>query len=255
MSPEAVPPWRKSSVWLAGSDTSEVYLGRTAAAVWTLGSSDAGPQWLSAESAQQGWGQAVEVLAQAEPRKRRRRVAVWLSGALARPFMFRPVQGLRRWSEALQVAAGLAPDATGLNGPCEVWLDDWIPDRPCIAVAVERELRDAIEAAARNSRVRLTALGPWWVAALNDSVQKHPESANLVAINEPDALTVVSGRGGRFDSAASFAPRPEPNQIEALLTRTLLSADLTSAQGMRAMMTSAAEASSQPFGVSLEPLA
>lgn len=249
-------------MWWAGSEAAQVYLGPASVGVWSPASSDAGVQWRSAASAQEGWAQGIELLLQLEPRPRRRRVAVWLSGTLARPFIFEPVQGLRRWSEALQVAAGLAPEATGLDGPCEVWLDGWAPGKPCIAIAIDGGLRDAIESLARSRNVRLTALRPWWVAALNEAVRKEAVTMRLLAVEEPDALTVLCGADAGSTAAASYAPRPDPAQTDALLTRALLAANVSAADGLRATIQDSTpdrdgvvDVWTAPFDVRLERLA
>ena len=248
----------------AGSEPSQIYLGQTQVGVWSPAWTDDGVQWLSTGSAQEGWAQGVELLRH-EGQPRRQRVAVWLSGALVRPFVFEPVQGLRRWSEALQVAAGLAPEATGLDGPCEVWLDDWMPGKSCIAIAIDRGLREAIESTAKSERIRLTAIRPWWVAALNEAVKSQAPARGFLAIEELDALTVLSGGAGVFTSAACYSPRPDPTQMEALLTRALMAANVAVADGLRAKLDDEAtsghkdaEASQRgftAFGVRLEPIA
>lgn len=248
----------------AGSEPSQVYLGRTQVGVWSPAWTGVGAQWLSTGSAQEGWAQGIELLRH-EGQPRRQRVAVWLSGALARPFVFEPVRGLRRWSEALQVAAGLAPEATGLEGPCEVWLDDWMPGKSCIAIAIDRGLRETIESTARSERLRLTAIRPWWAAALNEAMKSQTPARGLLAIEELDALTVLSGGEGVFTSAACYSPRPDPTQTEALLTRALMAANVAASDGLRAKLddgatsghgdAKASQGGFTSFGVRLEPIA
>lgn len=250
----------------AGSEPSQIYLGQTRVGVWSTASADAGVRWLPVGSAQEGWARGIELLRQ-DGQPKRQRVKVWLSGALARPFVFEPVQGLRRWSEALQVAAGLAPDATGLGGPCEVWLDDWAPSRSCIAVAVDRGLRELIESSARTEKLRLTAIRPWWTEALREVIRAEAWTTGLLAVEEVDALTVLSGDGGVLAAASCYSPRPDSAQTEALLTRALMAANVMSANGRRARLreeealggregTSEAVAigSVVPFGVCLEQI-
>ena len=249
----------------AGSEPSQIYLGQTRVGVWSTSSPDVGVQWLSAESAQDGWARGIERLRQ-DGQPKRQRVKVWLSGALARPFVFEPVQGLRRWSEALQVAAGLAPDATGLEGPCEVWLDDWAPGKSCIAVAVDRGLRELIESSAKTEKLRLTAIRPWWAEALREVVRAEASTTGLLAVEEVDALTVLSGDGGVLAAASCYSPRPDSTQTEALLTRALMAANVMSANGRRASLREEEELGREgtseavaigpvvPFGVCLEQI-
>ena len=249
-------------MWLAGSEAAQIYLGQTTVGVWS-GSTDSGVRWAAAASAHEGWVRGLELLAELKSKLRRRRVVVLLSGALARPFIFEPVNGLRRWSEAQQVAAGVAPEATGLAGPCDVWLDDWRPEKRCIAVAVDRGLRESIENSARERKIRLGAIRPWWTVALDEAVREQSSAAQLLAVEEADALTLLCGRDSGFDSVASYAPRPDASQTEALLTRALLAADVAATEGLRAVLMAgpdaevreAADTVMVPFGARLERLA
>ena len=221
----------------AGSDEALVYLGLNAVGVAdSRVASAADVRWLPTGSPLEGWRKAIDQLKPIRRTWRRRRVAVRLSGALARPFILAPVQGLRRWHEAVQVAATLAMEATGLAGPCEVWLDGWSVDRPCLAVAIERELRDAIELTAETAALRLTALEPWWGAALRDAGDRL-EAVRLLTVEDTDSLTLLTGSADPgFASAAGYIPRPDAARKEALLTRALFAADLTVDHGLRAVL-------------------
>lgn len=241
----------------AGSEPAQIYLGCRSVAVWSPAAAGSSVQWRTCESALTGWEWGAGQLPQVGSLHRRRRVVVWLSGALARPFILEPVQGLRRWSDAQQVASAMAPEATGLAGPCEVWIDAWVPGESCIAIAVDRSVREAVENSACSSNVRLAAIRPWWVAALNEAMTAPNEPISLVAVEEADGLTVLSGHEGRFASASSYVPRSDASQTEALLKRALLAAGATAAQGVHAAMQEhgAGDESSVPFGVRLERLA
>lgn len=223
-------------MWSVGSEPAKVYLGLGTVGVWVPGTLPDETRWESVTSPNEGWLRALALLSELEPKPRGRRVALSLSGALARPFMFEPVQGLRRWSEAVQIAAGLAPEATGLDGICEIWMDDWSPQRPCLAIAFDKGLRADIERTAKEQGVGLRSLQPWWTCALNEAVRSSSKDLRLLAVEEPDAMTLICGSDGQFRSVASFAPKPEPSQIGALLTRALLAANATAVQGVRAAL-------------------
>jgi hypothetical protein len=220
-------------VWLGGSEPAQIYLGQQTAGVWAPGEQSTAVHWVAVDGAKAAAARGLEVLAELCPLSKRHRVGLSLSGALARPFMFGAVQGLTRGTEALQVAAGLAPEATGLDGPCEVWLDRWVPGRPCLAIAVDRALREAIEAEAKERRVKLTVMRPWWVVAMNESAHEPATERRLLALTEPDALTVLVGGDEGFASAATYAPKPDAQQTEALLTRTMFAGNLNEGQCFR----------------------
>jgi len=212
--------WKRSSVLWAGSEIAQVYLGqRTAGVADPLAESAAGVAWITGDSAADCWQLAIESLAPA--RWRKRKVHVLLSGALARPFMMSPVAGLRSWREAAQVGSSLAPDATGLAGPCEVWHGAWTPDAASLVVAIDAELRQLIESTARQARVRLAGLQPWWAAALQQASQQSP-ATRFLAAEDTDSLTVVCGDDESFSAATSYAPCPQSDQTDALFTRLLL---------------------------------
>lgn len=247
-------------MWWAGSEKAQIYLGQTSVGVFDSSSHGDGVQWLPATSAHDAWAKAWEVLNKSE-RRSRRRIVVLLSGALCRPFMFGPVDGLRRWSEAVQLAAGLAPEATGLDGPCEVWLDHWTPGRPCIAVAVDRGLRDALETVARREGAALVAVKPWWAIALNEVARQKQPVARMLAVEEADVLTVLCGSGEGFVSAASYVPKPDLVQTAAVLMRGQLAAGVSSDLVLRARMrespvneAGADAKQAEPFAVQLEAM-
>lgn len=203
----------------AGSEAARVYLGQhTAGVVDPLAQSPNAGVWLTGSSFADCLQRAVDSLAAA--RWRKRKVRVLLSGALARPFMMSPIAGLKSWRDAAQVAASLAPDATGLAGPCEVWLGDWMPDRASLAVAIDAQVRQSIESTARGAGVRLTSVEPWWATTLRQASQQSP-STRFLAAQDTDSLTVLTHEGEAFSSAASYAPSPQPEQIDALFARLL----------------------------------
>ena len=236
----------------AGSEVAQVYLGRqTAGVVDPLASASAGPIWMAGDSVEDCWRRAIESLVPAKWRKRR--IDLVLSGALARPFMMSPVAGLRSWREAEQVAASLASDATGLAGPCEVWLGDWSPDRASLVVAIDISARQLIEAAARELGVRLAGLRPWWATALRQASQRMPVT-RLLAAEDTDALTILTGEDEGFGTATTYAPCPHPDQIGALFARLGLASGVEPDRAVRAtlLMDEAAEAA-VPFAARWSP--
>lgn len=209
-------------MWSAGSSLAHVYVGHSIAGVSrTVAGADADRAWMPCASALQGWQLAAEMLSSGNG-LRRPRIRLWLSGGLARPFLFGPVEGLTRWAEAVEVAANLAPDSTGMAGPCLVWLDAWQAGHACVAVAMQQQLRDGIESVAKRHRLRLAGLRPWWAAVLDSAVESSEQACRLLAVDEPDSLTILSGSEAALDSASSHVPAPAPEFLRSALTRRTL---------------------------------
>jgi hypothetical protein len=207
----------------------ELYLG-TAVGEWAVDGVVQG--WRAHASpvdALAGWTQ--EIAAARGSRWRRVRVDLWLSGGLARPFLCGPLEGLAAWREAEAAAAGMAPDATGLAGPCAVVLEGW-PGDATLATAVGQPLADAIAMqGGRRGRIAWRSVRPRWAAALDEALRERP-GLRLFALAEHDALTMVGGPPpaegtAPFDQATTYAPAPGERDVEALWQRTLLGRDLS----------------------------
>jgi hypothetical protein len=243
-------------VWSAGSEVLDVYLGRTEGGVARGGER---LFWQPHASLEAGLA-ALFAHAAAAPRSRWRRkakVRVWLSGALARPFLCGPVQGLKRWSEVEALAAATAPDATGLDAPCAIQVEAWPNPNAVLAVALDMATRDAIETAANEHGIALQSIRPWWAAALNHLLADGSH-ARLLAIAEDDALTLLGIDSGRFDAASAYVPGPSGQQAESLLARLALTSGAAPESVVRARMApreSIAFATGMPFGLSTESTA
>lgn len=159
------------------------------------------------------------------------RADLWLSGGLARPFLCGPLAGLSSWREAETFAAAIAPEATGLAGPCRVQLEDWPGDASAIGTALDATLAEVIDAVANSCRIDWRSVRPRWAAALDDLLTQRPSTA-LVAVAEEDAFTLLCGSTtsivspGGLELASTYAPAPEPAQATALWHRVMLSHDL-----------------------------
>lgn len=218
-------------MWWAGSERVVVYVGMGSAGVGPRAAEgDAPTKWLFAGSAVAAFEQVVQSLKDGTSQARRRcALDIQLSGALARPFMFEAVDGLKTWKEALEVAATLAPDATGLPGPCAVWLDDWVRGQRCVAVAIDVVLRDRIEQIARDDGLRIATLRPWWAVATDAAVASLVGSVQLLSVEDTDSMTVfTSASGVGYAALATYAPKPAPGQARAVVTRAAMAANLQS---------------------------
>jgi len=226
-------------VWLAASRVQHAYLGTRCVAF-----TDASHvlQWRDVSSFEEGL-QAVAQGMAATAATRRAAVKLWLSGALARPFLVEPVPGLRGWREAQRVAMGLAPDATGLAGPCSVWLDDGLPAHGVLAVAVDQSTLRSIETQLeRESGMRIASMRPWWAHALDGALTSDADR-RLLVVEEPDAWTLLGGVGAEFSLASTCWPLPEHDQAMGWVRRSLLGAAMTSEGGLCARFSRDAMAS------------
>ncbi len=207
----------------------EVYIGLNSGG-WALNGRTQG--WSAHADPAQGLERWARVIGQRHAgRWRWAQATLWLSGGLARPFLCGPLAGLTSWREAETFAAAVAPEATGLDGPCRVQLEDWPGDALALGTALDATLAEAIDAVANSSRIAWRSIRPRWAAALDDMLAQRP-SAALVAVAEEDALTLlcspttsVASPGG-LELASTYAPAPDPAQATTLWHRVMLSHDV-----------------------------
>ena len=122
----------------------------------------------------------------------RRAVRVWVSGALARPFVVEPVSGLRSVAEAQALAESAAPGATGLGGPCVVRLESIPIERAAIATAVERRVVDALVSVLRQGKLTVRSIRPWWAYGLAE-VARHQRHSQMVCLDDATTVTLIAG--------------------------------------------------------------
>ncbi|NKI97721.1 hypothetical protein [Rhizobacter sp. SG703] len=217
------------------SEGAQAYLGRRCVA-WQLG--DRPWQWQQVDGIEAGV-EAVAVALKADAAVRKPTLALWLAGSLARPFIVPPAPGLRRWTEARRLAEALAPDETGLAGPCEVWLDAAPPGHTVLGVALETATRDTIERVLAVHGVRSTSMRPWWTTVVARALDKQAAVSRIV-VAEPESLVVLAGRDAVFGAAATCAPLPSPERAVAWLQRTVLSLGIADGEGVRVDLSSGA---------------
>jgi hypothetical protein len=146
-------------------------------------------------------------------------VQVWLSGALARPFVFGPVAGLKGWQEAHEAATAAAPSACGLQGPCAAVLEADPSVGPALAIAVELSVLDSLHAAARARHLRVASIRPAWARATELAGRGRGAGDSMLCCREPAALTVMASRAGNWTFAATYVPAPSAKEQERLLNR------------------------------------
>lgn len=205
-------------MWLVGSERLDIFLGTSMLGVCPPGKP---ARWFDVSNAFESWDRAQqEIDSVVDERKTIVRAKVWLSGSLARPFMLPAMPGITRVHDALKVAQAMCAEATGLAGPCRVWLDDWTRELECLAVAVEQSVVDAVEAGAGQGKFTLESLRPWWSDALGASLAL-AERPSLLAIDDGEALTILGGRKGCFTTAVGYG-HANPEQIESIVSRAML---------------------------------
>jgi hypothetical protein len=168
----------------------------------------------------------------------KRKLRIWLSGGLCRPFLVSSVPGISGEEEWRRIATAMAPMQCGLEPPCRVWLSP--PEKKGharVAVALEEavltRLLEVVQAAARKHRI--ASIRPWWSEVLRLALQREP-AAPVLAVRDCDALTVLVGSGQQFDSAATLSPVFDAETAEAALARMLMTADVAAEQGLQAQL-------------------
>lgn len=196
------------------------FLGRRAVALAQAGHP---AQWQTLPTAADPIATLLHQAAQSQPRPRT--LHLWLSGAYARPFVAGPLAGLRHWHEAQTVLAAMAPDATGLEGPCAVWAAGPVHREPNVVVAVPLALLHGLHQQAKAQSLRLRSVRPWWSAAFNASLVAAPE-AQLWVLDDGEALTSLQGQGGTCRHAATQWPAPDAAQRTGWMARLMAGRNL-----------------------------
>lgn len=204
-------------MWWAGSRPYDLYLGDRAV---SLCDGEELRLSLAVDHWEAGLAAAREELAR---RADRRRVRVWLSGALCRPCVLPALQGLRNRAEMLKVAQALAGEKTGFAGPCRVWLERGAKRAVPMAAAVDVALLERLTKEALGRR--LASITPWWAEALNTCL-RGPHAPQAIAVRDSDALTVLAGPADEFGFAATYFPAHGRDAAAAAFARAMLSADL-----------------------------
>jgi hypothetical protein len=155
----------------------------------------------------------------------RRSVRIWLSGALARPFVVAPVAGLRSISEAQEVARAAAGAATGIAGPALVQLEGMPTLAPTLATAVAQSVIDQIRTVLKAHGFTVMSLRPWWARALDARLMQRSGAA-LVAVDEADGVTLLGASGSAATMAMTLLPRPDPEQTLAMVRRLCMGHDV-----------------------------
>jgi len=158
----------------------------------------------------------------------RRRLRLWLSGGLCRPFIVPSVQGVKDDAEVRAVASAMAPQLTGLVGPCTVFVESRTAKAPVMAIAVQEDRIQKIHdlMASSTRKPKLLSIRPWWAEVLRHSLLREPTLAAL-GVQDCDSMTVLVGReADGFDSATTYSPVIDQGTAQSVLMRALLSSDV-----------------------------
>ena len=123
-----------------------------------------------------------------------RRVRVWLSESLARPYLVPADSGARNTREARALATAMAPDATGVDGDVRLWLDRWRVGESTLAVAMPTRVwegvhdivkaRDASRTATprkeRAPPIEIASVRPWWNLPLDALLAESRRGASRI---------------------------------------------------------------------------
>ena len=136
-----------------------------------------------------------------------RRVRVWLSPSLARPYLVPAGAGARNKREVQALATAMASDATGIDGEFRLWLERWRADEQTLAVAmplsVWQGLHDVVGARnalrttiPRNERlpaIEIVSMRPWWNLPVDSLVSESRSEASRIGWSLSDGAGILHG--------------------------------------------------------------
>jgi len=160
---------------------------------------------------------------------------VWLSGALARPFLMPVAAGLKSNAELVAVAAERASQESGAGGDFQVWIDARPGQGQALAVAVRKDLMRELHSGAGRVAARVVSIRPWWTLAL----EADPDGlgdVDAVAVEDSDALVFLASGSESWHEAVIYEPRPTGLQAEATVQRLGLGLPSGSARVRRARL-------------------
>ncbi len=110
----------------------------------------------------------------------------------------------------------------------EVSLSAERPGAPRLAAAIDRQLLEAIRAALASTRLRLTSVQPYLMAAYNRVARsRHDHDQDLVfMLVEAGRACILVAQGGKWCHVSTAAAPEDPDALSALLEREIQLADL-----------------------------
>ncbi|XHS79818.1 hypothetical protein ACFJGW_07510 [Burkholderiaceae bacterium UC74_6] len=166
---------------------------------------------------------------------RRFGLRVWLSAGLCRPFLISDVEGAKSAQDWQLVAQTMAEEATGVDGPCEVWLDR-VPAAPRLAVAMrsdaKREIIDALG-------THLLSLRPWWSEVLRQQARLRKDTS-AIAIIDCEAVTLLlsepSSEAAWICARSSSVDTATGDDAQAAINRLLMTTEWSGEEPISAQL-------------------
>lgn len=100
------------------------------------------------------------------------------------------------------------------------------PGSPRLAAAIDRALLAAINTAVASTRLRLTSVQPYLMAAYNRMVRPRHEKDFVFMLAEAGRVCILAAQGGKWRHVSAMAEPREPAALSALLAREIQLADL-----------------------------
>jgi hypothetical protein len=170
---------------------------------------------------------AVRECLEALPEQGRgRSLRMLLSSALAQPFLFGPMQGLRGRQETQAVARVTARSACSIEGDCEVALEGDPRAGAVLATAVTTAAIDGIYLVAKQMGVKIKSVRPVWAVAIERAASEKHQTP-VLCCRDPDGLVLLADSGSHWLHASVHEPAPTSDgELQGLLRRALLSLDV-----------------------------
>jgi hypothetical protein len=163
----------------------------------------------------------------------RRPVTVLLSGALASPFLFGPIAGLRGKREAHAAAKAAAMTACGIGAACLVTLESDPRSAPALVTAVAEATVQSVYDTATELGLKVRSIRPVWAVAIARAGEAAAQ-ATTFACRDADALVLLADDGQRWQHASVYHPaQSDDTVLRALLRRTTMALDL---EGVRCVL-------------------
>ena len=232
-------------MWWAGRPL-DVYLGTRAVAVCDGARLLAKSQVVGVE---EGLAHACSLMASIDGAKRRG-IALWLSGGLARPFMLPRVAGVRSEAERAQLVSAIAMERTGMAGALRVWTDSGKGRDNIVAVAMQESVLVNIHKAWPGFRF-VRSVRPYWADVLRWSAAADP-TPRALSVQDCDCVTMVFGANRQIAAVSTMTGIEDRDGAEAVIARTMVAVDLP-ANSTTAVWWSSRGA--QPHAFALSPLA
>jgi hypothetical protein len=118
----------------------------------------------------------------------------------------------------------MAPAATGLQGACDVWVEEPRRAGTPVAVAVASDALTALRAmSVRGARV--VSVQPWWSEVLRAAVARQPRPVAM-SIQDCDSVTILLGEGDDFEVMSTVAPVQDAESARMAFARAALSSSV-----------------------------